>query len=182
MPDGRCHHACVSVNAVDVVERELLDGALRTPDDEPKVREGVLRCGIAAQKRERPATTTRDTCSHGSGNVSSVFMAFPMYASPETVTRRESMCNARCSPVGQRPIQRFEMLWIFERKGEQMRCEIRREGVGAGYEMIVTSPDGSQRMERFEETNDLIKRTLDLQRELLESGWRQPKPVGLVPA
>lgn len=67
------------------------------------------------------------------------------------------------------------MLWIFERKGEQMRCEIRREGVGTGYEMIVTAPDGSQRMERFVETNDLIKRTLDLQRELLESGWRQPK-------
>jgi hypothetical protein len=41
--------------------------------------------------------------------------------------------------------------------------------------MIVTTPDGSQRMERFVETNDLIKRTLDLQRELLESGWRQPK-------
>jgi hypothetical protein len=67
------------------------------------------------------------------------------------------------------------MLWIFERKGEQMRCEIRREGSGSGYEMIITSPDGSQRMERFEETADLIKRTLDLQRDLLESGWRQPK-------
>jgi len=24
-------------------------------------------------------------------------------------------------------------------------------------------------------TNDLIKRTLDLQRDLLETGWRQPK-------
>ena len=68
------------------------------------------------------------------------------------------------------------MLWIFERKGEQMRCEIRRDGVGAGYEMIVTSADGSQRMERFDETNDLIKRTFDLQRELMETGWRQPKP------
>ena len=69
------------------------------------------------------------------------------------------------------------MLWVFERQGEQMRCEIRREGAGAGFEMIVTTPDGSQRMERFGETNDLIKRTLDLQRELLESGWRQPKPA-----
>ena len=56
-----------------------------------------------------------------------------------------------------------------------MRCEIRREGVGSGYELIVTAPDGSQRMERFDETNDLIKRTLDLQRDLLETGWRQPK-------
>jgi hypothetical protein len=66
------------------------------------------------------------------------------------------------------------MLWIFERKGEQMRCEIRREGGGSGYEMIVTNPDGSQRMERFEETAELIKRTCRLQWELLESGWRQP--------
>ena len=56
-----------------------------------------------------------------------------------------------------------------------MRCEIRREGTGTGYEMIVTAADGSQRMERFDETNDLIKRTLDLQRNLLETGWRQPK-------
>ena len=69
----------------------------------------------------------------------------------------------------------FQMLWIFERKGEQMRCEIRREGAGPGYEMIVTRSDGSQRMERFDETGELIKRTLDLQRELLEDGWRQPK-------
>ena len=41
--------------------------------------------------------------------------------------------------------------------------------------MIVTSADGSQRMERFEQTNDLIKRSLDLQRKMMETGWRQPK-------
>ena len=68
------------------------------------------------------------------------------------------------------------MLWVFERKGEQMRCEIRRDAEGAGYEMIVTNADGSQRMERFEETEGLIKRTLEFQRELMETGWRQPKP------
>ena len=67
------------------------------------------------------------------------------------------------------------MLWIFERQAEQLRCEIRREGVGPGYELIVTNPDGSQRMERFEEAGTLIKRTLDFQRELIEAGWRSPK-------
>jgi hypothetical protein len=67
------------------------------------------------------------------------------------------------------------MLWIFERKGERMRCEIRRDGDGTGYEMIVTSSDGSQRMEKFADTSDLIKRTMDFQRDLLESEWRQPK-------
>ncbi len=71
------------------------------------------------------------------------------------------------------------MLWIFERTGKQMRCEIRREGGGGGtgYELIVTNEDGSQRMERFDDPTDLIKRSLDLQRDLLESGWRQPKPA-----
>ncbi len=81
-----------------------------------------------------------------------------------------------CSSVILHPIKFPEMLWVFERKGEQMRCEIRREGAGAGFEMIVTTADGSQRMERFVETNDLIQRTLHLQLELLETGWRQPKP------
>lgn len=64
--------------------------------------------------------------------------------------------------VGLLPIQLFDMLWIFERKSEQMRCEIRRDGVGAGYEMIVTNADGSQRMERFDETGTLIRRTRDI--------------------
>jgi len=67
------------------------------------------------------------------------------------------------------------MLWIFQREGERMTCEIRREGDGDGYEMIVTKADGSQRMERFGETTELVKRTLDFQRELMETGWRQPK-------
>jgi len=66
------------------------------------------------------------------------------------------------------------MLWIFERSGKQMRCEIRRDGGGAGYEMIVTNADGSQRMERFEETEGPIKRTLEFKRELMETGWRKP--------
>jgi hypothetical protein len=101
-------------------------------------------------------------------------MTVPGYATSKKRDKRRKGVNPLCSSVGLRPIQ-FSMLWIFERKGEQMRCEIRREGAGEGYEMIVTTPDGSQRMERFVETNDLIKRTLDLQRELLETGWRQPK-------
>jgi hypothetical protein len=82
---------------------------------------------------------------------------------------------AVCRRVWLLPIHLIEMLWIFERKGEQMRCEIRRDGVGAGYEMIVTTPDGSQRMERFDDTTALLKRTLDFQRELLETELRQPK-------
>ncbi len=66
------------------------------------------------------------------------------------------------------------MIWIFERANERLRCEIHRESAGPGYELVVTHPDGSQRMERFEETSALIKRSLDLQMELIEAGWRAP--------
>jgi len=68
------------------------------------------------------------------------------------------------------------MIWIFERAHERLRCEIRRESAGPGFELVVTNPDGSQRMERFGETSALIKRSLDLQMELLEAGWRPPSP------
>lgn len=70
------------------------------------------------------------------------------------------------------------MLWTFKRNGEQLRCEIRRESIGPGYELIITNPDGSQRMERFDDTAALIKRTLELQRDLIEAGWRAPKGSG----
>lgn len=66
------------------------------------------------------------------------------------------------------------MIWIFERANERLRCEIRRESAGLGFELIVTHPDRSQRMERFEDTSALIKRSLDLQMELIGAGWRPP--------
>jgi len=66
------------------------------------------------------------------------------------------------------------MIWIFERETQRLRCEIRRESSGPGYELIVTHPDGSQRMEQFDETSALIKRSLDLQLELIDAGWRAP--------
>jgi hypothetical protein len=66
------------------------------------------------------------------------------------------------------------MIWIFEREEEHLRCEIRRGSAGPGYELIVTNPDGSQRMEHFDETGDLIRRSLTIQRELIETGWRVP--------
>jgi hypothetical protein len=98
-----------------------------------------------------------------------------MYDSGHILSNRVTECAHPLEGYWAAPDTHTEMLWVFERKSEQMRCEIRRDGAGAGYEMLVTSADGSQRMERFADTGALIKRTLDFQRELLETGWRQPK-------
>ena len=72
----------------------------------------------------------------------SVFMVFSnlRHSKKRDKTRMVRKCTADLSANARYGIL---MLWIFERRGEQMLCEIRREGVGAGYEMIVTSPDGS---------------------------------------
>jgi hypothetical protein len=64
------------------------------------------------------------------------------------------------------------MIWSFERSGQQMSCEIRRDVDGQYYEFVVKSPDGSERTERYEEPSEVIARSVDVMRGLIEEGWR----------
>jgi len=67
------------------------------------------------------------------------------------------------------------MIWNFERQDEAQRCEIRRDIDGQYYEFVVTGPDGSERVERFEDPSQVIARSVDVMRGLLEDGWRSPQ-------
>jgi hypothetical protein len=67
------------------------------------------------------------------------------------------------------------MIWSFEREGTTQRCEIRRDVDGQYYEFATTGPDGSEKVERFEDPSELIARSVDCMRELLDSGWRPPQ-------
>ncbi|MBE3073051.1 MAG: hypothetical protein IMZ67_08760 [Acidobacteria bacterium] len=64
------------------------------------------------------------------------------------------------------------MYWFFERNGQRMRWEIRRDADRAGYELVLTPPDGPEATERFTDPTALIERTLVLQQSLLDEGWR----------
>lgn len=66
------------------------------------------------------------------------------------------------------------MIWSFERQGDSLRCEIRRDVDGEYYEFIVTGPDGAEQLERFEDASDVIARSVDVMRALIEEGWRSP--------
>lgn len=68
------------------------------------------------------------------------------------------------------------MMWFFERDQQHLRCELRREMDGRGYELVVTEPDGTERTERFAEAGECVERLLALQAELIEQGWRSPSP------
>jgi hypothetical protein len=77
------------------------------------------------------------------------------------------------------------MIWFFERGDDRLQYEIRREVDGPGYELVVTMPDGTERVERFEDTIAIVERALELQRELLVGGWqalsaRQRPPGSLI--
>jgi hypothetical protein len=67
------------------------------------------------------------------------------------------------------------MIWSFEREGASQRCEIRRDVDGQYYEFVVTGPDGSEQTERFEDPSELISRSLDVMRRLIDDGWRPPQ-------
>ncbi len=62
------------------------------------------------------------------------------------------------------------MIWFFYKDGEHLHYEIRTDGA-ATNELVVRFPDGSERLERFEDSNALNKRVLELQQELTQDGW-----------
>lgn len=64
------------------------------------------------------------------------------------------------------------MIWFFERESDRLHFEIRHRPDGEDYELVVTYPDGSQFVERFEDANGLVERSSSLRSELFERGWR----------
>ena len=64
------------------------------------------------------------------------------------------------------------MIWIFDRDGETLRYEIRRDGKGDGYILMVTSSDGQKRVDRVDQASALIERTVDEMRQLRDDGWK----------
>ena len=72
------------------------------------------------------------------------------------------------------------MIWFFERQDLRLRYEIRRQPDGHDYELVITSPDGTQALERYSDPLALLHRTEDLERSLRAQGWQVPMPRGRV--
>jgi hypothetical protein len=75
--------------------------------------------------------------------------------------------------MAERPFREDPVFWWFERNGQFMRCEA-HDAPGGGYELVVTQSDGADRVERFEDSSDLAKRQLELERDLVAEGWTGP--------
>ena len=66
------------------------------------------------------------------------------------------------------------VIWFYERRGEHLRCEIQQQIEGDRFALVVTLPDGTERVEWFTDSNGLTKRSVELEKMLREKGWNGP--------
>jgi hypothetical protein len=67
-----------------------------------------------------------------------------------------------------------EMVWFYERQGTFIRCETRVASSGSGFELVVIQPDGSERVEQFDDSATLARRQAELENTLTHDGWTGP--------
>ena len=66
------------------------------------------------------------------------------------------------------------MIWFYARKGHHFRCEIRQQVEGDRFELIITEPDGRERVEVFDDAAALGRRSAALEHEWMIKGWDGP--------
>ncbi len=66
------------------------------------------------------------------------------------------------------------MFYFFRRGAASIRCEVRTDSGGDGYELIVDRPDAMVRVERFGEPPDLNRRWREIEQGLISEGWHGP--------
>jgi hypothetical protein len=71
------------------------------------------------------------------------------------------------------------VIWFYERRGEHLRCEIQQQIEGDRFALIVTLPDGTERVELFEDSGTLNRRSVELEKLLREKGWNGPFARGI---
>jgi hypothetical protein len=66
------------------------------------------------------------------------------------------------------------MVWFYERQGTFIRCETREVPNNGGYELVITEPNGTERIERFADSDSIMKRQEELGATLSHDGWKGP--------
>jgi hypothetical protein len=65
------------------------------------------------------------------------------------------------------------MVWFYERHGTFIRCET-RDAADGGFELVIINPDGTENVERFEDSASLTRRQEQLGAKLADDGWTGP--------
>ena len=67
------------------------------------------------------------------------------------------------------------MIWFFERQDARLQYEIRRQSDGPAYELVITFPDGRQEVEQYADPSAVTRRSIRLERALIDAGWEPPQ-------
>lgn len=78
------------------------------------------------------------------------------------------------------------MIWVLERPGERLHCEIRPSLDREGFELIWSTSDGRSHVEWSDSADDLLQRRRFLEERLRLDGWVRvgrttPPLIPLVP-
>jgi hypothetical protein len=65
----------------------------------------------------------------------------------------------------------WEVIWFFDRDGEQLRYEISRNQSAGRYRVIITHPDGTESVEEVDRPAELIERSVSQLNDLRGDGW-----------
>jgi hypothetical protein len=66
------------------------------------------------------------------------------------------------------------VIWFYAKKGRHLRCEVRELSDGDRFDLVITDVDGSERVEHFQDSVAVTRRTLQLESEWIRDGWEGP--------
>lgn len=70
------------------------------------------------------------------------------------------------------------MIWFFTRGGVQIDFEVRRFPETGAYALVINYPDGTERVEPFDDPRRLIGHVLRTQQRFIDDGWVPSSPIG----
>jgi hypothetical protein len=66
------------------------------------------------------------------------------------------------------------VIWFYAKQGHHLRCEVRPLVDGDRYDLVITEADGAERVEHFDDSASVTRRSLQLEAEWLNAGWDGP--------
>lgn len=66
------------------------------------------------------------------------------------------------------------MIWFYAKHGTHLRCEVRQTADGRRFDLVITDDNGSERVEQFDDSASVTRRTLQLEAEWMRQGWDGP--------
>jgi hypothetical protein len=66
------------------------------------------------------------------------------------------------------------VIWFYAKQGRHLRCEVRPVTDSDCFDLVITEADGTERVEHFQDSAAVTRRTLQLEAQWVCDGWDGP--------